>query len=230
MKICLIYHCLVFLDSPDKFAPSAIEVIEEQMDILEQSGLLAAADHFEVGINGGKESEVYASMLLPRKAQVTFHGLDSHNENSTIRMMEQWLPGHPGWAVLYFHAKGCTWPYNDPIRAPWRRCMNLHCLEDWWKCLVDLEEGYDAVGTHWMSPPNTPPSQNFFGGTFFWAKSDFLLTLPSILNRSRIKMSGLKSLESRFESEVWIGNGPRLPRVKDYHPGCTPRNIGKCHL
>lgn len=230
MKLAIFYHGLIFLDDPEKFAPSAIEVVEEQMDAIEQSGLLSYAHHFDVGINGGKESEVYASMLIPKKAKVTFHGLDSHNENSTIRLLEQWLPGHPDWAVLYFHTKGATWPCDDPIRGPWRRCMMWYCVKNWRKCVADLEQGYDAVGCHWMSPPATPPTQNYFAGSFFWAKSNFLVTLPSILNRARIKMSGLKHADSRYESEVWIGNGKRLPRVKDYHPGCTPRNIGKCHL
>lgn len=219
MKIAVFFHCLVFLGPSLKFAPSAVEIIREQMDALERTGLLASADHFEVGVNGGSESLVAVSMLIPNKAKITFHGLDSRNENSTIRLIEQWLPGHPGWYVLYFHSKGATWPYDDPLRAPWKRCMMRHCVLNWRRCVLDLKSGFDAAGCHWFIPPITPSPQRIFAGNFFWAKSDYLATLPSITQRARIKMSGLKSHDSRYESEVWIGNGPRIPKVMDYHPG-----------
>lgn len=78
-----------------------------------------------------------------------------------------------------------------------------------------------------MTGTDTPPGQSIWAGNFWWAKSDFLRTLPSIMNRERIKISGLGAAESRFESEVWIGNGPRLPRVRDYHPRW--RMVGNLH-
>lgn len=220
MNLAVFFHCLVFMGRPPKLALSGVEVIQEQMTVIEESGLLDTVNHLEIGINGGEESRVYASILFPKKAKITFHGLDSYNENSTIRLLEQWLPGHPGWAVLYAHSKGATWPYNDPFRSAWRNCMTNHCVWNWRRCVHDLETGYyDAVGCHFFRPPITPPSQHIFGGNVWWSKSDFLITLPSIMKRARIITSGLKHPDSRFEAEVWIGNGPRVPRVRDYHPG-----------
>lgn len=230
MKIAIFFHCLFYWKEPPELAPAAVEVVNEQMFALQEGGLLYSADHFEVGINGGDESKLYASLLIPDKAKVVFHGLDSYNENSTIRQMENWLPGHPGWAVLYFHAKGATWPYDHPIRKRWRGCMMRHCVRNWRQCIVDLQHGFDAVGAHWMEPPDTPPGHHIFAGSFWWAKSDFLLTLPSIMQRDRIKSSGLKHPDSRYEAEVWLGNGPRVPRVKDYHPHWNPGMTGTCKI
>lgn len=228
--IAIFYHCLFFNWKTGELAPSAIQIIGEQMTEIEKNGLLASADYFCAGVNGGNESKVYASILIPKKADIHFHGLDSHNENSTIRDIELWLPGHPGWNVLYFHAKGATWPYDDPTRSPWRGCMMRNVVKDWRRCIADLKAGYDSVGCHWMVPPSTPIGQHIWAGTFWWATSDYLMTLPSIIERDRIKASGLKHADSRYESEVWIGNGPKLPKIKDYHgPNWNPSKIATCY-
>lgn len=226
--IAIFYHCLFFMGDPPNLTPSGIQVVLEQMDMIRRNGLLDSCNHFSVGINGGNESLVYASMLFPSTAELHFHGLDSHNENSTLLNLEQWLPGHSGWNVLYFHSKGATWPYDNYMRSLWRGCMMRHVVSDWKKCVSDLESGFDSVGCHWMIPPATPVGQHIWAGTFWWATSDYLLTLPSIMDRDRIKMSGLKHADSRYESEVWIGNGPRLPRVKDYHPNWNPSKVSTC--
>jgi hypothetical protein len=192
------------------------------MDQLRQSGLLDAASEFHVGINGGLESLIVASALFPPKAKVELHGLQCHNECRTIRMLEKWTPGHEGWYVLYFHAKNSSHDADTGIGVNWRRCMMEHCITNWRTCVADLDKGYEAVGCHWMEPPETPLGQFIFAGTFFWARASFLLTLPSIMDRGRIKSSGIDALESRYEAEVWIGNGLRVPRIMDYHHGWKP--------
>lgn len=229
MKIAIFYHCLFFQGYPLKATESSVQIIGEQMELIQRNGLAESAEHFCVGVNGGDESKVLASMLIPPKAQIVFHGLDSHNENSTLRSLEEWLPGHPGWAVLYFHSKGATWPYNDYMRSRWRGCMMRNLVANWNHCIGDLRSGFDSVGCHWMVPPATPKGQHIWAGTFWWATSDYLLTLPSIMERDRIKVSGLKHADSRYESEVWIGNGPRLPRIRDYHgPNWNPSKVSTC--
>lgn len=226
--IAIFYHCLFYrAGSPDPL-PAAFEIVNQQMWALQRSGLLAEASHFQVGINGGEESHEYADLLLPHQARRVYHGLNSCCENPSIRMLEEWLPAHPGWHVFYFHAKGSTHKDHDPMRTRWRGCMMRHCVANWHRCVADLEAGYESVGCHWMTGKATPPGQSIWAGTFFWAQSDFLRTLPSILLRERIKQSGLGAYESRYEAEVWIGNGPRLPRVKDYHPHWDPGKIATC--
>lgn len=226
--IAIFYHCLFFVGDRRQLTPSGIQIVNEQMESLIQTGLLDACQHFSVGINGGEESRVYASILIPHKATLFFHGLDSHNENSTLVNVESWLPGHPGWNVLYFHSKGATWPYDDYTRSRWRGCMMRNVVANWRQCVKDLDSGFDSVGCHWMTPPATPVGQRIWAGTFWWATSDYLLTLPSIMNRDRIKVSGLKHRDSRYESEVWIGNGQFPPRINDYHPNWNPGKVSTC--
>ena len=216
--IAIFYHCLFQIG--DEILNSAIEVVSEQMKALKDAGLVDAASEMFAGVNGGHESRVFVESILPAKVKATYHGLESRNENLTIVMLEEWLKEHNDWHVLYFHSKGSTHGPGDPLHilgANWRRCLMRGVVDNWKTCVADLESGYDSVGSHWM-PGMCDGTQNIWAGNFWWATSNFLRTVPSIYLRDRIKVSGIKSMESRYESEVWLGNAPRLPRVKDYHP------------
>lgn len=229
--IAVFYHALFFMDAPDNLLERAVNIVHDQVRAMDYCGLERAAEEIHVGINGGQESLALARLVIPTKWKITLHGLQCHNENRTIRMLEEWLPGRQDWYVFYFHAKGSTSPKERlSMSIRWRNCMMRHTVYNWRQCVSDLDSGCDAVGCHWMVPPATPPGQHIFAGTFWWAKASYLMTLPSILKRDRIKLSGIDSAESRYESEVWIGNGPKLPKVKDYHgPNWDPSKIATCH-
>lgn len=219
LPICIFYHSLFQLG--DEILPSALSVVQEQMTALKASNLDCAASEIHCGVNGGKESEVYAKALLPAKAQITYHGLESRSENLTLVMMENWVKTHPQWAVLYFHAKGSTHALGSQygtFAGNWRRRMMHYCVDNWRHCVKDLEN-YEAVGCHWLTGQGWDQSQHYFAGTMFWVRSEFWATIPSIFTRQRIKDSGIASLESRYEAEVIIGNGPRLPFFKSYYDG-----------
>lgn len=233
--IAIFYHCLFFHGDGPGPSPIAVNVVKEQMEQLGASGLLKAATDSVACVNGGSESLTVASEVLsPAFKRFVFHGTESKSENLTLVQLEQWLPRHPGWHVLYFHAKGCTHDLAATSDAglqrymeyspKWRRCMMNFCVTGWRDCVKALSAGCDSAGCHWMPGQGSDHSQNIWGGNFWWATSNFLLTLPSIFKRERIKLSGIASAESRYEAEVWIGNGPKLPRVKDFHP----RGIWKC--
>lgn len=215
--IAIFYHSLFYIGDPPVLLPAALKIIGEQMAALKSSGLLDAASQVICGINGGDESRKLATALLPEKASLVFHGLQCRNECRTIRVLEEWLPGHEDWYVLYFHSKGATRP--DVRNFHWRTCMMKRLVKNWRICIAQLEEGYEAVGCHWFEPPFTPPGQFIFAGNFVWIKARFLKTLPSIMERDRIKTSGIDSIESRYEAEVYWGNGPKVPKIYDYHKG-----------
>lgn len=220
MRIAIFYHCLFFIGDPPDVCEKALHVVEEQMAQLKTSGLEDAAEEIHIGVNGGEESEFFRGML-PAKAQVMYHGLQSKSENLTCVLMENWVKMHPGWLVFYFHAKSSTHALGSAYGGfadNWRRRMMHHCVTNWRQCVDDLER-YEACGCHWLTGQGHDHSQHYFAGTFFWVRSDFWATIPSIFTRQRIKDSGIASLESRYEAEVIIGNGPRLPRVQNYYAG-----------
>lgn len=223
--VIIFYHCLFQIDG--RSLPAAEPIIREQIKILGDSGLISSCSRFIVGVNGGKESLAVAASVMPRNAYMAFHGLECRNENLTILEIEKFLKEVEGeFNVLYFHSKGATRPSGEEQSRRWRNCMMRNLITNWRTCVSDLDSGFEAVGCHWMQPPATPEGQAIFAGNFWWAKASYLRTLPSIMERARIKESGIEALESRYESEVWLCNGPRLPIIKNYHHGwintCEP--------
>ena len=199
-----------------------LNIVMGQMRRLEMSGLSNAATSITIGVNGGQESEAIVRSIIPERANLVLHGLESRCENPTLVLLEEWLKTHSEEAyVLYFHAKGSS---HDPLSRygrydnRWRECMMRSCIDNWRRCVNDLAN-VESVGCHWLTGQGPDRSQHYFAGTFFWGRASFLRTLPSIRNRDRIRLSGIASAESRYEAEVWIGNGKRLPTIVDYHPG-----------
>lgn len=225
--IAVWYHTLFFVGSPDHPALGGFTICREQMNEVRRSGLEDAASEIHVGVNGGKESEVYARQSLPEKATVYYQGVDQHSETPTMVKMWEWAKDHPGWNILYFHCKGATHTDVEYLKfvTRWRNCMMKALVTNWRQCVADLDGGLDSVGCHWMTGMSPPSDKDaIWGGNFFWATSNFLSTLPDILDRTLIKDHGIAAPIARYEGERWIGSGPALPKIKDYHIN----GIGSC--
>ena len=216
--IAIFFHGLFFLGDPPRHLPNAGCIISDQITQMVNSGLWEAASEIHFGINGGDESRATARAIIPHKADLTFHGLESRSENLTIVMIEEWVKTHPGWNVLYLHGKGASHDPNSHyglnVARPWREGMMQDLVVNWRTCVSDLD-AHDVACMVWLWEQGWDKSQHYAAGTFFWATSDFLAKLPSIYLRERIKLDGIGAASSRFEAEVWIGNGPR-PNVKAY--------------
>jgi len=222
--IAVVYHALFQLD--DHLLEPALEIVHEQMFQLQQSGLLQEAEEVYAGINGGRESEVYADSLIPGKALKVYHGLQCHTELRTLMLLQEVMKDRKGWLVLYFHSKGATRDRGEVMIRNWRRCMMHHLVVNWRTCISVLERS-DACGCHWLSG-QVDGTQNLFGGNFWWSTSEYLNKLPPIEKHPRIPINGgIDSEKARFESEVWLGSSGHYPRVVDFHPGgmfkCPPR-------
>jgi hypothetical protein len=217
--IAIFFHGLFVVGDPPKSLPNAARVIHRLVVQMADSGLMDAAQEIHVGINGGKESEGMVANYIPKKATVTYHGLQCRNENLTLVMLENWVKVHPGWNVLYFHAKNASHdPNSDYGRfgEGWREGMAADLITNWRQCVTDLDTGFDIVCSHWMWNC-ADGTQHIPAGNFLWVTSDFAAKLPSIYLRQRIKDDGIGALSSRFEAEVLWGNGPR-PVVKSFRP------------
>lgn len=88
-------------------------------------------------------------------------------------------------------------------------------IVNWRQCVSDLEN-HDIVCSHWMWNL-LDGTQHIPAGNFLWVTSNFVEKLPSVYLRDRIKQDGIDALSSRFEAEVFWGNGAR-PNVKSYRP------------
>jgi hypothetical protein len=217
--IAIWYHCLYVLGDPPKPIAAASWIVAEQMAQIAESGLLDAAAEMHVGINGSDDDESYPlATRIPSKAQVTYHGLQSRSENLSIVMLHEWAKTHPDWFVFYCHSKAATHQIGTPYfnsASAWRRGMMEDLVLNWRQCVLDLET-HDIACSHW-GWNLADGTQHIPMGNFLWATSNFIAQLPSMFLRDRIKQDGIAALSSRYEAEVFWGNGPR-PNVKQYHP------------
>ena len=211
-RIAVFFHCIISGGSIPVDTEFACSVIQEQMAAHKQSGLLDAAEEVYIGVNGGLEDVGVVRMFVPStKAIFLAHGPKATTEIPTLSFLRAWLPGHEGWRVIYTHTKSVTHP-GENFYTVWRQRMTKAVIWGWRDCVADLSNGTDACGCHWLTPQEFPKlvKSPFFGGTFWWAKADYLKTLPQL---------PAATWANRFEAESWIGRGNPKPRVKDYYPG-----------
>lgn len=209
MKIAIFYHCLFSNGAVPINTDHAIGLMSEQMAALRDSGLMGAAEEFYVGVNGDYTDGILASELAGKEARVMSHGAVARTEIPTLNLLRAWLPAHPDWLVMYHHIKGLTHP-GEKLYEVWRKCCE-QIIWKWRECMKELANGTDACGTHWLTPERFGDTVKspFFGGTFWFARADFLLTLPPL---------PAATWANRWEAESWIGRGPRRPVVRDFHP------------
>jgi len=215
----IIYHHGVFvIDS--QVLPNAAPIAREQMEAFKNSGLLDAASEFHACINGGPESEPFVKEIFPAKVQVKYHGTECKNENLTI--LDLFARAHQIEGEAYFlyeHQKGSSHApgthYGESVAKPWRLAMTQDLITNWRQCVADLDAGHDIASMVWLWEQGWDKSQHIPAGNWLWIKSSFVLKLPSLYERARIKEDGIGALSSRYEAEVCWGNGPR-PVVKAY--------------
>jgi hypothetical protein len=184
---------------------NVVGIISEQLSALHASGLMAGVEHFSIGVSGSEYDAFMVAAMAP-EAHVTQNS-SGLGEVPTIQMLQAFCKSHPNWYVLYIHTKGAIYKGFQHVVA-WRKCMENCVIWRWQSCLADLESGVDSCGCHWLTPMRFPIIGNnpYWAGNFFWARSDFLNTLPPV------------NTNTRYDAEAWIGTGRRKPRVRDYAP------------
>lgn len=206
-KIAVFYHCYLSGGEVAVSVDNVIRIASAQFSALDKSGLSDSAQHISIGVSGSPADYMAIASMSPKSSEVS-HNLAGVGELPTMKRMQDWCKNNPGWLVLYIHTKGAIHHGNPPYEA-WRSCMERAVVWGWKKCVNDLLGRYESCGAHWLTPQRFPfiGETAYWGGNFWWARSDFLNTLPPIdVNLSR------------YEAEVWIGRGPRRPVVMDYAP------------
>src|SRR5262245_10936135 len=213
--IALFYHVYlgggVIPVNPD----NVFRIIQEQVEALTHSDLLAKAEQVFVGVAGPEGSAMAVSQLFSRP--VTVSDVKGSGELPTMKVMHEYSKAHPDHLICYLHTKGAIHNGN-PVYESWRRCMERVVVNRWKECAACLLRGYDTAGAHWLTPARSSfiGPVPYWGGNFFWAKASYLNLLPEI------------DVEAdRYQAEVWIGKSPRKPNVWDFAKhfpmsGCAP--------
>lgn len=181
--------------------------VGEHVEALTKFGLLDALDKMYVGYVGSKDNIKQAEKFIKRNTSSKVETINKASggwEQETMRLIPGYITDE---RVLYCHSKGSADP--SPINIAWRRDMTMECVVDWRRAVLMLDK-HDAVGSHWVEEPDK--GRRFFGGTYWWANAEYLLSLPAV------------GEETRFHAEYWIGEGqdPKICDLKPGHPQFIP--------
>src|ERR1035437_296529 len=141
-RIAIFYHCILSGGSVPIDTEFACRILSGQMRVLKDSGLL-------------DDAEIVRLLAPCSKVEIRAHGPGSTTEIPTLKWMQDWLPEHRGWFVLYFHIKGVGHPH-DEFHQQHRHVMEKAVVTNWRTCVKGLERGYDAVGVNLVHPIKRP--------------------------------------------------------------------------
>jgi hypothetical protein len=114
-------------------------------------------------------------------------------EQVTLNKLRDFCQTDDG-VVLYAHTKG-AWSRGELARV-WRVSMTHDVVTRWREC-VDALDTVQAAGPFWLRSdmPEHSEHAHFFGGNFWWARSDYVAALDPVGN------------DDRYQAEGWIGLG-----------------------
>jgi len=216
-KLAVFYHLGAMNSLWNKF-------VDEQLGLIKSSGLAdsatvnmcyAAPDH---AIN---EIKIYVRQKYPFVNILSSRIIEGKGEQEnlfegqTLKEIQTYSKINDGY-VLYLHSKGMLHAVNSYQTAPttdWRHYMNYWCVERWQDCIKKLEEDQvDLVSTNWSRDPYP-----HFKGNFWWADTNYIKTLPNVLNRSLYYDEKFtKQFDGhRFCYEIWVATNN--PKVRSIH-------------
>jgi hypothetical protein len=182
VRLTHFYH--VFADG-DWLTP-ATEHIEE----LALSGLLDNLDDLFLGVVGSPENREKVKRDLPG---VCVAESATGWEQVTLQKVHEFAQQDDG-AIFYAHTKG-AWSQSELARQ-WRVSMTHDTVTRWQECVTALQV-VEAAGPYWLKSwePEHVDHDFFFGGNFWWARSDYVRNLQP------------PGVETRYQAEGWIGLG-----------------------
>jgi len=173
-------------------------VVIEQLDKIFKSELFSKTDKFFIRIyyQDSKQLIKLKSLITKNEKIIISETNINEYEFGSLKILSN-LSKNDDFYCYYFHSKGVTKQYNksiiDNIKS-WREYMEYFIIEKYNLCINELDLGWDAVGVKLRKTPNT--KFNHFSGNFWWTKSKFINTLPSIDSLD---------LTKRHNAEFWIG-------------------------
>jgi hypothetical protein len=174
----------------------------EHFDAVESSGLMNQLGSIFLGVVGSPENRVKVASALPGVVVVE---ADEGWEQVTLQKLHHYSHDHEA-KVFYAHTKGAY--QVDEYHMLWRRAMTYDTVTRWREC-VDALDHVGAAGSYWLKSvmPEHSEHKHFFGGNFWWARTNYLRALPPV------------GVEHRWQAEGWIGlAGPSVKILREGFP------------
>lgn len=157
-----------------------------------------------IGFVGNKpERQRAADYITKFFSFATIVETDSGWEQETMRHIPEIAKDHS--QLFYAHTKGAVMTSEN--QHSWRQTMTYYNVLQWRTMLSELQH-HDLAGIWWI-PKEVHPAPHF-QGNFWWANTNYLLTLPEIEN------------SNRWQAELWVGQ--QQPNIYDAYPGSAGGN------
>jgi len=187
-------------------------VMDQQWDLIEKSGLEDAASEINICINGQpwtidawNRSKNSNKNVVKTKTIFVNKDAAYHEWPTLMQMHHTAKTSEKPFYICYIHLKGLL-RWGDPNVGDWRDFMNYFTIERWRDNVEALDQGAQVVGTNY----NTEPWPHF-AGNFWWAKSDYVATLDPLhhpedkLNRGYTQFKPHPTNPHwRFDHEAWL--------------------------
>jgi len=199
--------------------------VHDHIRILKESGLIDKLDTFQIGLVGAEHTrnEVKSFLDSENVSYTVCTEVDDGWEQETQDKIHDFAQDNDGY-VLYAHTKNAV--NINPLHIAWRLSMTYHTVVIWEDVMKHLDNGYCAVGSHYLEGgnENVKTVSGFFAGTFWWTHLKYIRNFPDKPDRS-----------SRYGAEGWIGwlkptvesMGEEF-KIYDYvphHPGDSSRMV-----
>jgi len=167
-------------------------VVEEQLLKLRASGLWNRTRRIFVGLLGPRPEEFD---FADDKLEVVYRSADiGQAEFPTLEFLQHFCK-EKDCLVYYIHTKGVF--HLSETTRDWRHLMEHFVIQRHEECTQSLVD-HDLCGVNW----NVASLGPHFSGNFWWARSAYVRTLPSLASLRREMPSGRTD---RHLCERWIG-------------------------
>jgi len=183
------------------------ELANEQLQTLDDSGLLEACDNMFVTVVGphiDQARALFQNSIYADKIIVLHDSVDMNGEFPALAVVNELADEFADAKILYMHAKGIRHykgPYEESCRW-WRLYMEYFVIQHWQNCLDALDTA-DVCGVLWRIHPRP-----HFSGNFWWARASYIRTLAPLPKPYLF--------DNRMDCEFFVGRNPRV-RVKEFH-------------
>lgn len=186
-----------------------VDIVTSQLSKLYKSGLYKRADKIVYGVQADTNDKYYSFLDLVETYDVDkkieiYRYTKNMYEYPTLIHLQNYCTNNPNAAVVYFHAKGTSRPYDKNIES-WRECLEYFNIEQWKRCHKEVSTNkHDVCGAlyvTWFAFLDKVLT-NYYSGNFWWASAKHINTLDNLSSK-------LIELDmNRDEPERWIGRKP----------------------
>ena len=175
-KYCFIHSCtLVHGDT------AALDCL---VDKINSSGLINALDAVFINNIGIPIELKYCNNDNTKYHLTNYSENEKLYENPTLNMVKEFADQNKDSHVLYLHTKGVSCKRMHQGINDWTNMMLHFLVENHEDCFRTLDGTHDTVGCNY----NPAPTRHY-SGNFWWAKTNYVSTLPALNEEAPNKMS-----------------------------------------